>query len=282
MKIVYLSLERNIDLEAHHEILYIDFRTENAQELIRFFKPDFLIEREFNDGLSKYVDILNFVSKEFPLCKKAVWLIDSHCNLDWHKKYSVYFDYVFLAISKFVPIFKRINKNVFFLPLFFPYRVDYIKEPKEYRKNRIVFVGSQRDIFKNRNMYIKDLKTEFNDFFFPTTDYENMEDIISSSVASFNCSLDQDMNFRIFESIGLGTQVITDDVNDIHKISGLKDRIHIYKNKYDLIKICYEVLKGQTNIDVFDNQRWIKENHCLIHRHLDMIDMIQSGIQKTW
>jgi hypothetical protein len=292
MKILYLSSERNIDLAKKHEIMYLDhtfkvdgeFPKEIYDQILEF-KPEILLEREFNNGMAKYPDIVSFVNTNFPECKKAIWLIDSHCNLQWHLDYSPLFDYVFIAVSKFQPVIAGHLKTIgskakcFWLPLCYPYSKDRIKRNKSHVPFDIVFVGRWGRWFDERTRLLDLLKEQYGDRFFNITDYANMEEYLRQGIISFNRSILGDMNFRVFETLANGVELVTDDVPDLHLINGLVDRINIYHNDQELLDMCDDILDGKLENDVIRSQIWIQNHHCLIHRHNEILKMIATGKQ---
>lgn len=292
MKILYLSLERNIDLAKKHEILYMDYTYKvdgdfppEVYEEIRKFKPDLVLEREFNDGLSKYPELVGWIGQNLPECKKAIWLIDSHCNLQWHLDYSPLFDYVFVAISRYQPIIAAHLKQIgskakcFWLPLCYPYSVNKIKRNKSRVPFDIVFVGRWGKWFDERTRLIELLKEEYGDKFFAITDYCNMEEYLRQGIISFNRSIADDMNFRVFETLANGLELVTNDVQDLHLIKSLDERINIYHNDQELLDMCDGILAGEIENDVIKSQIWVQNHHCLIHRHREILKMIKTGEQ---
>lgn len=295
MNILYLSLERNIELEENHKIMYLDYNDKiNGQfnqityDKIMKFNPDFLIEREFNDGLSKYPEIVSYVRDYLPNCKRAIWLIDSHCNLKWHLDYAPLFDYVFVAISKYKPIIAAHLKSldskakVFWLPLCYPRKRSDIKRNKSKVPYDIVFVGRWGGFFKERTRLLDFLKEQYGESLLAITDYHNMEDYIRKGIISFNCSLYDDMNFRVFETMANGVELVTNEVPDINLISGLKDRINVYHSDQELLDICDDILSGVLEHDVIRSQIWIQNHHCLIHRHKQLLKMINTNEQHQY
>ena len=199
MKILYLSQERGIDLEAEHEIMYLDHSLKvngkfplKIYEDIKAFNPDMLIEREFNNGLAKYPEIITWIAQEFPKCIKAIWLIDSHVQLQWHKDYSPLFDYVFVAISKYVPIIashlRQIDSKakVFWLPLCYPFNRKKVVRNLGRVPFDIVFVGRWGGFSDERTRLIELLKEQYGEKFFAITDYCNMEEYLRQGIISFN------------------------------------------------------------------------------------------------
>jgi glycosyltransferase involved in cell wall biosynthesis len=296
MNILYLSYERDIDLEKNHNVYYLDCTMKMVDgkypkqvfDGIMNLNPDVVIEREFNDKKAMYVDIIRFIAKNLPNCKRAVWLIDNHCNFEWHKQYAPLFDYAFVAISKFRPMLYSHLRNlgcetkVFWLPVCYPYRMDKIIRNKSHVPFEIVFVGRWDGYFKRRTNLIHKLQENYGERFFPITDYSNMEDYLRQGIISFNCSLQDDMNFRVFESMANGVELVTDDVPDLHLIHGLVDRINIYKKDEDLIKLIDSILDMRRENDVIRTQIWVQNHHCLVNRHKEILEMINTNVQHKY
>lgn len=294
MRILYLSYERGIDLEDYtlpnggrvrHQVMYTDIKEieneglETVLEWIKEFNPELIIEREFNDGKAIFTEIL----KSFPEVKKAVWLIDTHCSWERHKEYAKLFNYVFLAISNFVdPVKKEVGHDkVYWLPLCYPLRTDTINPNYNEVKYQISFVGRFGKSHPVRTLYLNALSERYGDDFFCVTDYERANTILKRSKVSFNYSLNDDLNFRVWEVLGAGTELITDNVTDLHKVKGLEHRVHVFKDIDEMVEVTDRILADDpsTTKNALDNQRWVQSKHCLIHRHLAMLDMIKFGQQ---
>ena len=295
MNILYLSSERGIELENKHKVMYLDHTSKagdnfpvEVYEKIREFKPDLLLEREFNNGLAKYPDIAQFIKDEFPKCKRAVWLIDSHVQLQWHKDYSPLFDYVFVAISKYVPILAAHHRSidskskVFWLPVSYPGRRDAVVRNQGRVPFDIVFVGRWGKWFGERNRLIELLKDQYKEKFFAITDYANMEEYLRQGIISFNRTFSDDMNFRVFESIANGVELVTNDVPDLHLIKGLEERINIYHNDQELLDLIDFILLQKVQHDVIRTQIWVQNHHCTIHRHNSLLKMLETNIQEEF
>lgn len=272
-----MYLDHNSKVDGHFPI--------EIYNQIREFNPDLLLEREFNDGVSKYPDIVAFVKDNFPNAPRAVWLIDSHCNLEWHLDYAPLFTHVFIAVSRFQPIIaahlKKLNSDTkcFWLPLCYPYSKSKIKRNKSHVPFDIVFVGRWGKWFDERSRLIELLQKRYKDKFFCITDYHNMEEYLRQGIISFNRSINGDMNFRVFETLANGLELVTDDVQDLHLVKGLDSRINIYHNDDELISLCDEILAGKRENDVIRSQIWVQNHHCLINRHKEIIKMIETGEQ---
>lgn len=284
MKILYLSLERNIDLEKEHTVKYYDYKNKLKLDEIVDFNPDVLIEREFNDGKSKYPDVLQNVKNLLPHCKRAVWLIDNHCNAEWHLTYAPYFDYAFVALSSFKPILlnKYKDMNVFWLPTCYPGKLRNIVRNKGKIDYDVVFVGRWGKWFPERTRLLKELQKRYGEDFFCITDYANMEENLRKGIISFNRSLSFDMNFRVWESMANGVELVTNDVPDLHLIKGLSDKICIYKDDDHLFDLIDAIVDGEYANDVIRNQIWVQNHHCLVHRHHSLLNMMETNQQEIF
>jgi len=290
-KILYLSLERKIDLEKKHEVMYGDYTmmSEAFYRKVLEFQPDFLIEREFNDGKSKYPDLVKYVREMIPQCRRIIWLIDSHVQSAWHIEYALLFDYAFCAISSFVPVLAGKMREVgaktkcFWLPLCYPQSIDRIKRNKSKVPFDIVFVGRWGDkYFIKRNRRIKLLQKRYKSKFFAITDYLNMEDYLRQGVISFNSSFSYDLNFRVFETIANGIELVTNDVPDLHLVKDLVDRINIYHNDEEMFNMIDLILSGKLEHDVIKSQIWVQMHHSLIHRHKAILKMVANNKQEEF
>lgn len=289
MKLLYLSYENFIDTERNHDVMYLNvdsMETGNWRDEILAFEPDFLLEREFNDGRAEYSKVVNFVKDHFPECKTAVWLIDTHVSHSRHIEYAKLFDYVFLAISTYVDEFKEsVNVNTFWLPVCYPYPKDSINRNYRPINRDIVFVGNWERIkqwFPERAEYVEFLTNHYKDKFYAVTDYDNMKTIIKEAKVSFNYCIKDDMNFRVFETLGLGTELVTNDVTDLHNIKGLTDFINIYRDKQDLVRIIDSILNNESTINNLQAQDWVQQNHTLYNRYKSLLKMILSGKQELF
>lgn len=271
MKIVYFSREHGI---KGYDTLSISIDKvqkngiDNIVKQIKQFNPDYIIEREFNEKGSHFENIY----KQLPGYTKIFWAIDTHLNINKHIKYAKNFNYIFCAISKDV---KRFNKS-FWLPLYFPGNIMSCNKNPLYK---LSFVGAIRQFHTLRRFYVDYLKENYVIFKEFVNNYSKMPSIMNNSEISFNCSLKDDLNFRIWEGMGYGSIVLTDFVTDIYKINGLKDRLYIYENTNQLIEIVNTIRNKDFYEKRLDNQNWIFENHMLKNRIDSMIEMINTNKQ---
>lgn len=286
MKIVYLSHE--ISLESNHDVTIISHESyrqaglRNTVEEIRKIQPDLILEREFNDGKSYFDELY----RELPDFKTAFWAIDSHLSFDRHVRYMRNFDYGFCAISGHRDGFAEKTKKPFFwLPLYLPGTTIGQEILKE-KTASIRFIGNfEKSFFVRRRQYIEHIRALWGKKFQALTDYKNMPRLINEAIVHFNCSLNQDMNFRVFETLGYGAFLITDSVPDLYKIKNLKNHIDIYDTKsqaQDMIADKIEFYRKNPKFafdDLKKNQYFVLKNHTLLNRFDEIIQMIVTGKQ---
>lgn len=247
------------------------------------FKPDIIIEREFNDGKSSYEYEWSFIKREMPKVQRAMWFIDTHVQFARHLKYAENFQHIFLAISRYVPIFQNQFKKskVFWLPLCHP--VTCLPPNSFERTYQASFVGRWgQTTYPERTVLVEELKK--NKKFIAITDYNNVYTIMGQSNISFNRSFSEDMNFRVFEALACGSELVTNMVPDILKIQGLKNRIHVYKRDGDAVQMVIDLIEGKARYksDSQSHRNFIREKHLLRHRITECIRMIEYGMQHDY
>lgn len=291
-RILYLSTQRELDLEKYHFVKYLDYNEiirlghDGTMAFIRDFKPEIVMEREHNDAKSLYDDLILWIKANIQGVVTAVWLIDSHCIYPRHEHLvkNIY-DFAFVAIYKYYEQLSKVgNKNVFWLPLCYPGKKSDIVRNREKIEHDITFVGrfDPKNGFTKRFAFLTEMKKTFGNKCYFVTDYENMEKIIRRSFVSLNCSLGNEINFRIFETIANGAELVTDYVPDIDLIKDLKNKVSVYTNNLTAILNIKGLLQEKFEHDVARNQIWIQNHHTLIHRHLTMIRTMETGIQEDY
>lgn len=274
MKIVLFNNKHRLDLDA--EIRYFDRKSlqdvSSAVDVIKAFNPDLIIEEEKNDGVSLFTPIYD----KLPGIPKAWWCIDAHCNLINHVVYAKQFDYIFCAQSWFVPIIqKEVLNKVFYLPLCHTQTLTEYEEMLRTQVKKDVelsFIGNIRTIHVDRMKHVAYLMKKYGEKFVARqSDYQTMLNWLRRSKVTFNCSLNNDLNFRVFEAIACGAVLLTDDVTDLDSIYGLRDRVVAY----DKLLPDWQT----TDVPYRDGEAFIKHKHTLTHRMSQLLTMVQTGEQ---
>lgn len=280
MRIVFFNDCHKIELD--HETLFFGYEDikKGARKIIkqiRKFKPDLIIEEEKNDGLSKFTEIYN----NFPTVPKAWWCIDAHCNLIDHIVYAKQFNYVFCAQSWFLPLFvNRVNATLYWLPLCHPQSLEeyerWLLKPKPTRDIEFSFIGNIRPIHVERKQMVMGFLEQLGDRFVARTenDYDKMLDLLTRSKMTFNCSLNEDLNFRVWESLATNTPIMTDYVADICLIKDFFSKLAVIFPRVTDTRISncfYNNPVGTSD--------YVKSAHTLTHRYQQMIFMILTRQQ---
>lgn len=292
MKILYLSYERGLELTKHgHQIMHVDAETladgisttlnyQNKLEEIKVFKPELILEREFNDEKAIFNSFYSWAKKNLPYTKRVWWGIDTHIAYSRHKEYAKNFDKVFYAVSKYAQ-----ELGGLWLPLCYPGRTDSIVPNYSPVKFDISFVGRWNpEWFPERTAFINGLREVYGDKFHAVTDYLNMFSIIRHSKVSVNYAIKDDLNFRVFEVLGLGTELVTNDVPDLHKIEGLISRLIAFDGFQGATLGIDGILSNSVGFthNTFANQLWIRKHHTLLNRHLAILEMLRTGEQLSF
>jgi spore maturation protein CgeB len=278
-KILWFGLEAVLGIEHEHEVLIMNKASFDTEKVLAF-KPDILIEREFNDAVSMYESEVAFTKRMFPKCKTAVWLIDTHVQHTRHKEYAKIFDFVFLAISKYVPEFEKISPAicVFWLPLGFP--CPTIPELAKEKKYTIGFVGRFNCRYmEDRTQFLREIKDQYKRLCHFVTDYRDVYQTMSECNIMINKSISDDMNFRVFEALGVGNVLVTNSVPDLYKVKGLAERIYVYNTVEGAKDFIDQIMKEKIE---YTDTDYIKKNHMLPNRINSILGMIESKVQQEF
>jgi spore maturation protein CgeB len=280
MKLVIFNYKHNFDIP--HECKCYDANIIEEKGIDRVvteineFHPDLIIEEEKNDGRAIYTDVYKYLKQP-----KALWSIDAHVTLAEHINYAKQFDYVFLAQSWFMPLFEsQVKAKLFWLPLCHTQTMEehrtFLHQPYE-RDIEFSFLGNINPLHVERKQYVTHLLQMFGDRFFARgSDYDTTLKYLRRSQLTFNCSLNNDLNFRVWEAIACGTLIFTDYVTDLEKIDGLKP----YTVAYDRKSPDFSLLQRVPRLDNAEN--FIKSGHTLTHRYIQLIDMCKTGVQHEY
>lgn len=162
---------------------------------------------------------------------KVYWMIDLHCRgIEPYKDIIKQFDIILHSTKSLIDNFNILKnkKNIWF-----PNGVDdrYFYRRNLHKKYDLAFVGSRHP---SRNNYINLLIDKYN-LLYKFATGSDMIDIISYSKIHFNKCIGVDINYRIFETIGLGSCLLTNYNKELEEL-GFIDEYNclLYKN----IKEC--------------------------------------------
>jgi len=184
------------------------------------FTPDLFIWVE--SGINVMPPDLHLVE-----CPKAGYFIDSHINLEWHVQWARQFDHVFVAQRAYLDAFRRAGcPSVHWLPL--------ACDPEIHRPSRVAadsdeagdiekpydvgFVGSITPQNPRRRLLLEQLSKDV-PVHIERCFLDKMVDVFNQSRIVLNTALRNDLNMRVFEVLGCGAMLLTDEAPG----SGLED-----------------------------------------------------------
>jgi len=202
-------------------------RHNNFHQKPKFNEYDYVFVLEQYEA--KWLPDLSKITKP----KKIQWIIDLHCQKpDWYKRISKDCDVILHSTKSLIEGYKKDLPSK--QHVWFPNGVDdrYFDANKLTPKNRdgFIFVGSD---ISCRREWIDYSKTLGMKYMFKTG--EDMIMAINSAKVHFNKSVSCDVNYRNFETIGLGTCLLTNYLPEMDLL-GFKDGVKclMYKNKEEI------------------------------------------------
>jgi glycosyltransferase involved in cell wall biosynthesis len=182
---------------------------------------------------------------------KVFWSIDSHCALRDHVQFCTMFKpQIFLTSA---PGYIKDYRDVSEKQYWFPNAIDKRWfNKKDIPKNReIVFAASPiADRLNVSNFLRKMVGLEL----ISNCKGEDYVNLIRSAKVSFNKSISDDINYRIFESLACGTALSTNNVSGLDQLFVLDQDLAVYNNEKEMVGVTQWLLKD----DVARNQ--IAEN----------------------
>jgi hypothetical protein len=188
---------------------------------IKIRKGFFDIRKDVNSDTDLVLFIEGGSFQLFPLnidkvqTKTAWYGIDTHTNYKKHVAISKLFDVTFLAQKGYVDSISEVtNKIVSWLPLAFDGSILSDKnENNNDRKFDIAYVGSlNRNVHPIRISLIDKIRRSNLKQFIGMANSSEMYSIYRNSICVFNYSVNNDLNMRVFESVGNGSFLFTNKI----------------------------------------------------------------------
>ena len=212
--------------------------------------------------------------------KKVFWSIDTH--LPQKRVFSLYFeedfDMLFTCHKDFMEYFKK--RKCIWLPVACnPAFHRKLNLPKLYD---IVFVGNMKTHvdYAQRNRLLDLLSSHFNLHIFEGVYGQEMIRIFNQAKIVFNCSLNRDLNLRVFESLGCGSFLLTD-----HALNGLTDlfedgkHLSIYHSDQELLDKAQYYLSHENEREEIAHcgHQEILAKHTYFHRIQTLLSSLDGA-----
>lgn len=204
--------------------------------LKRNFQPQIII---FIEGGNMNLFPTNMDSLK---CMKFWWGIDTHNDYQKHLLISRLFDHSFIAQKDYVSLLKKDGiVSASWFPLATPATNSANFASK--KKFNISYVGSQNwKLYPERKILLDAIKQNYTNIFVGRASAGEMMRIYRDSKIVLNFSIKNDINMRVFEAIGAGALLLTNEIrgNGMNDLLELKKNYDTYKSSEDLLaKIDY-------------------------------------------
>jgi GT2 family glycosyltransferase len=272
------------DLESIRGLMY-------QQDIPTGFNPDMaeVLQKIAPENMPDLYLWVESVGGHFPAnleslpCPKACYLIDSHLKgIEWHLQWARLFDYVFIAQREYLPQFRAVNPNSYWLPLGC--------DPEIHTRHNvpvshdISFVGGT--MFNPRRSALLDTLAGAFKLHKERCFLEEMTKVFSASKIVFNSAVRNDLNMRVFEVLATGAFQLT----DIAKNSGLTElfrdgeELAYYHCDAELGEVADFYLKNaelREQIAARGRQVVLKA-HTYRHRMEDLLAVVGGNKTDTW
>ena len=239
--------------------------------------PKFLL---FVEGGEMLVFPTNFSELEFPT---IWWGIDTHNDYQKHLRISLLFDYSLIAQKSYLLRLQGDGiTGLSWFPLASP-----IESPRHGERSIDVgYIGSTNwNLYPERKKLLQVITETVDNHVIGTRSADEMLQIYSSSKIVFNQSLKNDINMRIFETMGAGALLIT---NPIHE-NGMEELFSegtdyvTYVDVKDLKnKIQHFLLnESERNAIALSGMTKVHALHTYSARASEIVGLSTSGLAKT-
>ncbi|MFV9507626.1 MAG: CgeB family protein [Oscillochloridaceae bacterium umkhey_bin13] len=216
-------------------------------------------------------------------CPTACYIIDIHLGTRLKLQFLPFFDYVFCAQKDYIPLLQRHHQQVSWLPL----ACDPVIHGKQSlsKTSEVGFVGNSYASVR-RSALLSAIEKEFS-----INDYHKMyakellSTVYSQAKIVFNCSINGDVNMRVFEALASGTLLLTDRVeNGLYDLFDEGVHLITYENENEMLQCIRYFLdhEHERELIALEGMHHVLEKHTYEHRVLSMLETIfQSSARKV-
>lgn len=202
------------------------------------------------------------------------YVIDTHLETDWRLALAKNgkFDHIFTAQKAGVSL--PWHTPAHWIPLGCDPDLHNVG-PRE-KKYDVAFIGNFHSRYAGRRMeYLDKLFRALPNFFFGSRMFKEMAEKYAEAKIVFNCSLNQDINMRVFEGMASGSVLLTDRIPEMAEI-GLVDGIHYvgYSNIEEMLALAKVIANGSFKDVPTQGQKLALGAHTYKHRCEAMLKKI--------
>lgn len=149
------------------------------------------------------------------------------------------------------------------------------------KKYDVCFIGNFHSQFALKRMVaVEALFAAFPNFYFGNRTYKEMIEKYAESKIVFNCSLNQDVNMRVFESMCSGSCLVTDRLPDLDAL-GFVDGVHYagYSSKEEMVEVVKDLLVNDSKREEIarNGRSEVLKKHTYAHRLQTILQHLTSN-----
>jgi len=199
----------------------------------------------------------------YPGKKSCFWEIDNHIHRGTDVEKNERVDHVFVTQKHFLDLYPK--EKTSWLPLAADpekHRL-FEDEPLEYD---VGFLGN--DTYPRRRELLDQIGFKYKLLRSTSEPGEPYSRMLSRCKILFNCSMDNDLNMRVFEAISIGRLLLTDKVDGIDDLLTDGEHYVSYYDWEDLEKQIFHYLNPESSREKIAKAgaAWIRAQHTYTHR----------------
>lgn len=208
----------------------------------------------------------------------ALWAIDTHLAPEWAEEKGKTFDWLFAAQKDGAERLCQAGLPTTWLPLAF--------DPEIHRPHAtecrwdVGFVGNL--VGQRRRELLALIQQRYTNSFIGQAYFDELAQVYSSCRIGFNCSIRNDINMRVFETLGCGTMLLTNELGDNGQEELLRASVHIetYRDSdelFDKISFYLNDEAGRMRIAQAGREE-VLANHTYRHRMQRLLERVEQDL----
>lgn len=202
--------------------------------------------------------------------------IDNHVIRGKDRHFYDYSDVVVLAQNKFKPHYT--DYKTFYLPLGFDEKI-HKPMPEVVEEFDIGFIGNLT--YPRRKRLFDMLSLNFKTYHAERLFGEDYTRALNRCKIIFNCAMDNDVNMRFFEALGIGKLLMTDHLLENREFGKPDEHFVEYNNGKDLIEKVQYYLDNEEirNKIAIHGHKYALNHHTYTHRLNTLIEFVQNNFK---
>jgi spore maturation protein CgeB len=250
-----------------------------AENINLFGKYDANILVDWGEDGLRDMGLIPYEMVEIPH-PNIYWASDTHLGFDFRLETAKKFDHVFVAQKQAVIDFEKAGVKAEWLP--------HAVEPQAYPKfdyankdTDVCFVGHINS--PNRAEFLDRMFAEFPNFFFGQRRFEEAAQKYCKSKIVLNIAMKEDLNMRVFETLGTGSFLLTDYVPYIEELFEDGKHLVLYRSIEEAIDKAKYYLAHDSEREKIAQAGYEEamKNHTIdkrVDRILDKIDLFKKVV----